>query len=96
MSLEELRNAYRDLTLRYASMMDATTANEREMFRIASENSVLKNDVIRLGAEARVAQQNAQLLGDDYNERSREAQQQIAGLRKRIKALGFDPDAEEN
>ena len=92
MTIDELREAHRGLLTRYASMEEAAAANEKEAHRLAGEASRLKNDVIRLADEARASQQNAQLLGDDFNERSRSAAAEIIALRERLKAIGLDPD----
>lgn len=96
LSIDELRERHRGLLARYASMEEAADANQREAQRLGGQVAALKNDVIRLGGETRAAQQNAQLLGDDFNERSRTAEAQIKELRRRLRAVGVDPDAEVN
>ncbi len=88
-----LKEKYEDVVRRYNSMCEAAEKDRGEIRRLAAENSVLKTDVIRLGAEARVAQQNAQLLGDDFNERTRAYGREIADLRMRLREYG---DTEAN
>ena len=92
MGVNKLEDKYGDLKRRYNSMCEASEKNQEEAGRLAAENSRLKNDVIRLGAEARASQENAQLLGDDFNERSREFGRQITELRLRLKENGLDAE----
>jgi len=88
MGVNKLEEEHNDLKRRYNSMCEASEKNQEEIGRLTGENAALKNDLIRLGAEARMAQENAQLLGDDFNERSREFGRQITELRLRLKEEG--------
>jgi len=92
MGVNKLEEEHNELKRRYNSMCEASEKNQEEAGRLAAENSRLKNDVIRLGAEARASQENAQLLGDDFNERSREFGRQITELRLRLKENGLDTE----
>jgi chromosome segregation ATPase len=85
-----LQDKYATLKKRYNSMCEAAEANNGELGKHLAEISQLKNEVIRLSAEARVAQQNAQLLGDDFNERSRQAAAETGELRARLRENGLD------
>lgn len=96
LSIDELRERHRGLLARYASMEEAAEKNQTEAHRLGGQVATLKNDVIRLGGETRAAQQNAQLLGDDFNARTKEYEAQIKELRRRLRAVGIDPDAEVN
>lgn len=84
---------YDDLLKRYESMCVAAEKNQKEIHRLAGENSALKSTVIRLGAEAQAAQQNAQLLGDDFNERSKQAGAELGILRNRLRENGLSTEA---
>jgi hypothetical protein len=77
-------------------MEEAAEKNQAEAHRLGGEVASLKNDVIRLGGEARAAQQNAQLLGDDFNDRARAYEAQVRELRRKLREAGIDPDAEVN
>ena len=90
---EDVVESRRVLMARYASLEAAAVANQKEMGRIAGECSQFKSDVIRLGDEVKTAQQVAQLLGDDFNERDRAYNDQIRTLRKKLRDAGIDPDA---
>ena len=92
MGVNKLEEEHNDLKRRYNSMCEASEKNQEEIGRLTGENAALKNDLIRLGAEARMAQENAQLLGDDFNERSREFGRQITELRLRLKENGLDAE----
>jgi chromosome segregation ATPase len=92
MSLDELREQHRMLLARYASMEEAADANQKEAHRLGGQVATLKNEVIRLGGEARAAQQNAQLLGDDFNERNRASGTEETRLRELLIANGINPD----
>ena len=89
MTERTLKEKHEDLVRRYNSMCEAADKNQAETGKLLRENSALKNDVIRLAAEARAAQQNAQLLGDDYNERARGAAAEVGELRSRLRANGL-------
>ena len=83
---------YERLKLRYESLSEAAEKNQAEIGRLMAENSALKSTVIRLGGEAQAAQRNAQLLGDDYNERSKQFGVEIAELRSRLRAVGLSAE----
>ena len=92
MAENKLQEKYDDLRRRYNSMCEASDKNQAEMGRLAGENSALKTDVIRLGEEARLAQQNAQLLGDDFNERSKEKDVVIGLLTNKLRENGLSTE----
>ena len=87
-----LKEKYEDLKLRYNSMCEAAEKNQAQTGKLAAENSILKSDVIRLGAETQIAQRNAQLLGDDFNERSRKFGDELTRLTYLLKDNGIDPE----
>ncbi len=87
-----LEEKYKDIKLRYDSMCEAADKNQAQVGKLAAENSALKSTVIRLGAEAAASQQNAQLLGDDFNERSRMAAAEIGELRSRLREAGLSTE----
>jgi hypothetical protein len=87
-----LRDKYEILKKRYNSMCEAAEANNGELGKQLGEISHLKNEVIRLGNEAAAAHKNAQLLGDDFNERSRDAAAEIGELRSRLREAGLSTE----
>jgi len=87
-----LKEKYEDIRRRYDSMCEAADKNQEQVGKLAAENSSLKNTVIRLGAEMTAAQQNVQLLGDDFNERSRKFGDEITRLTYLLKDNGIDPE----
>ena len=87
-----LEEKYDDIRRRYDSMCEAADKNQAQAGKLAVENSALKSTVIRLGAEVAAAQQNAQLLGDNYNERSRVAAAEIGALRSRLREAGLSTE----
>jgi hypothetical protein len=92
LDIDELKQQYRELERRYKSLIEGEEKNRMEIVRLAAENSVLKTDVIRLGAELSAAQQNVQLLGNDYNDRSRAKDREIGKLRSRLRENGLDTE----
>lgn len=93
-SYDELKERHNDLLARYDSMTQAAGKNQEEIGRLAGENSILKNDVIRLSEEARLSQQNAQLLGDDFNGRSQVLNKQVTILRARLRDNGLNTEVD--
>ena len=94
MAEQTLKEKHRDLSMRYNSMCEAADKNQAEAGRLAAENSALKNDVIRLGAEARASQENAQLIGDDLNERSKRTDVVIGVLIERLRKNGLSTEVD--
>lgn len=90
--MTRLEEKYKDIKARYNSMCEAADKNQEEVHKLAGENSSLKNTVIKLGAEAAVAQKNSQLLGDDFNERSRKLSEEITKLTNLLRDNGIDPE----
>ena len=90
MGKSALQEKYEEMVRRYNSMCAAAEKNQAEVTRLALENSVLKTDVIRLAEEARLAQQNAQLLGDDFNKRALKAATELGDLRALLRTHGLD------
>lgn len=87
-----LKEKYEDLKLRYNSMCEAADKNQAQIGKLAAECSSLKSTVIRLGAETAAAQQNAQLLGTDYNERARATAAEVGELRSRLREAGLSTE----
>jgi len=81
-----------ELKMRYNSMCEAAQKDKEEIGKLVAECSSLKSTVIRLGAETAAAQQNAQLLGDDYNERARAAAAEVGELRSRLREAGLSTE----
>ena len=94
MGVNKLEEEHNELKRRYNSMCEASEKNQEEAGRLAAENSRLKNDVIRLGAEARASQENAQLLGDDFNERSKRTDVVIGVLIERLRKNGLSTEVD--
>ena len=89
---QTLKEKYEDLKLRYNSMCEAAGKNQEQVGKLAAEISSLKSTVIRLGAETAAANQNAQLLGTDYNERARAAAVEVGELRSRLREAGLSTE----
>ena len=88
----ELQQQYEQLQTRYNSAMNGVVRMNTERIELQRKIEHLAGECNRLGAELQAAQQNAQMLGDDFNERARASGREIEKLRRMLKAAGVDPD----
>ena len=89
---ERNNEQYKALLRRYNSMVLAAEKNQLTINQLVSENAVLRADRDRLSAELSAARNNTQLLGDDYNWRSKSTNEQIMKLRALLKEHGIDAE----
>jgi len=92
MSKENYEALYKEMVERYNSITLATMRQSGELEAKRTEITRLTNEITRLQAELAAAQNNAQLLGDDYNNRSQSAGFEVQRLREKLRENGIDPE----
>jgi len=88
----DLKHDHEILIKRYNSICEGAAEQSKQICSLMNETSALKAEIVRLGAELKASQANVQLLGNDYNERSRLAGSHIEQLRTKLKANGINPE----
>lgn len=89
---ESVEDQLQRMIQRYNSMVMAAERTQAMVSKLTSELVTLRAEKERLEAELHAAVNNAQLLGNDFNERSRLANEHIKALRERLKENGLDPE----
>ena len=91
--MSSLQHDYEVMVKRYDSMCEGAEAQSKQIVMQMDELAKLRVEVTRLGAESLAAQNNAQLLGDDYNDRSKASNDEIVRLRNLLTHNGLNPEA---
>lgn len=77
---------------RYDSLAKAAIRQNDQITDLRSKLDFINTENARLGAELEVAQQNAQMLGNELNKGNQAANREVERLRRLCKENGIDPE----